>query len=55
MGTEPYKQITYHINTKEFGHWENFAGKIKKVDFAPTFDRHSSNDVVWRLKTLQVR
>lgn len=50
---KPGHQITYHINTKEVGiiTWERFAERIRYLERAPSFDNHSSRDVINRLKT----
>jgi hypothetical protein len=52
IGDKPGKQITYHINTEKFLFWSNYSNKIKELDYAPLWDRHSSDDVLFRLKTL---
>jgi len=46
IGTEKGKQITYHLPLK---YWKdtNFA---KTLDKAPTWDKHTSKDVLKRLK-----
>lgn len=48
IGTEPGEQITYHLPESK---WEecNFATTLDK---APTFDGHTSADVLERLKLL---
>lgn len=51
IGTKPGKQITYHINTRDLLFWDNFRTEIKELDFAPLWDKHTPEDVVWRLKT----
>lgn len=50
MGTEPGKQITYHL---PLSYWDNcnFADTLDK---APTFDGHTSQDVLQRLKNFDV-
>lgn len=53
IGKELGSQITYHINTRDFKYWDNFRSSIKELKHAPLWDRHTSNDVVFRLKTRQ--
>ena len=51
ININPGCQITYHINTKKYNYFDQFRSEIKELKFAPTFDHHTSNDVLHRLKT----
>lgn len=46
IGKLPGDQITYHIPDK---YWV-FCSKYEKLDKAPDFDGHTSNDVLYRIK-----
>lgn len=54
IGTAPGKQITYHVDLSKLSYCDNFFNKIKEVPFAPTFDHHTSDDVLFRLFTLKL-
>lgn len=51
INTKPGSQITYHLDKSKYGYFDNVERQIKRVEFAPTFDHHSSHDVLQRLKT----
>ena len=56
INTKAGCQITYHIDIGDrgcTGSWirEILNKEIKKVDFAPIWDRHTSSDVLFRLHT----
>lgn len=48
IGKEAGKQITYHIPIERWAE----ADFAETLDIAPTWDEHSSDDVIDRLKTL---
>lgn len=50
IGTEPGKQITYHLPNDRWN--EVQTGDIEDLERAPEWDGHTSDDVIDRLKQL---